>query len=115
MAVIESACGGAVRLQETATTTVNSSVPTVSHAFIIIEENHSYREVIGNANMPDFSGLAPQYYANAHSSLPNYFELTAGRGSSIAGLAGDSYVGAMTQDNVVRSLNRAGKTCECLK
>jgi acid phosphatase len=55
-------------------------------------------------------GLATQYYANAHPSLPNYFELTAGDATSITGVLGDSYPGPMTQNNVVRALTAAGKT-----
>jgi acid phosphatase len=56
------------------------------------------------------NGLATQYYADAHPSLPNYFELTVGEGTSITGIEGDSYNGVVTQDNVVRALTAAGKT-----
>lgn len=114
--LLESACGGG---SSSTTTTIGSgggTVPAVSHVFIVIEENHSYGEVVGNTGMPYFNGLATsyglatQYYANAHPSLPNYFELTAGDGTSITGLVGDSYTGPMTQDNVVRALTAAGKT-----
>lgn len=91
-------------------------MPLFSHVFIVLEENHSYSDVIGNANMPylnglaNANGLATQYYADAHPSLPNYFELTVGAGTSITGSAGDSYSGVVTQDNVVRALTAAGKT-----
>ena len=104
-----------------ATLTVNSgggsgSVPLFVHVFILVEENHSFSDVIGNANMPylnslaSANGLATQYYADAHPSLPNYFELTTGEGTSITGSAGDSYSGVVTQDNVVRALTAAGKS-----
>jgi acid phosphatase len=89
----------------------------VAHVFIVLEENHSYSDVIGNtATMPylnslaSANGLATQYYADAHPSLPNYFELTLGEGTSITGSAGDSYSGVVTADNVVRALTAAGKT-----
>ena len=87
-----------------------------SHVLVVVEENHSYSSVIGNANMPYLNGLAnqyglaTQYYADAHPSLPNYFELTVGEGTSITLLDGDSYTGMVTQDNVVRALTAAGKT-----
>lgn len=96
-----------------------SSIPQFSHVFILLEENHSYSDVIGNPSMPYLNGLATanglatQYYANAHPSLPNYFELTVGAGTSITGTAGDSYNGVVTQDNVVRALTAAGKTWKC--
>jgi acid phosphatase len=89
----------------------------VAHVFIVLEENHSYSDVIGNtATMPylnslaSANGLATQYYADAHPSLPNYFELTVGEGTSITGSAGDAYSGVVTADNVVRVLTAAGKT-----
>jgi phosphatidylinositol-3-phosphatase len=93
-----------------------TAVPIFTHAFIVVEENHSYGSVIGSSSMPylnglaSANGLATQYYADAHPSLPNYFELTVGEGTSITGIEGDSYSGVVTQDNVVRALTAAGKT-----
>ncbi len=93
-----------------------SSVPQFAHVFIVLEENHSFSDVIGNTGMPYLNGLAAanglatQYYADAHPSLPNYFMLTVGAGTSITGTEGDSYSGVVTQDNVVRALTAAGKT-----
>ncbi len=81
-----------------------------------MEENHSFSDVIGNPNMPylnslsSANSLATQYYADAHPSLPNYFELTVGEGTSITGTLGDLFNGVVTQDNVVRALTAAGKT-----
>ena len=92
------------------------AIPQFSHVFIVLEENHSFSDVIGNSNMPylnslaSANSLATQYYADAHPSLPNYFELTVGEGTSITGTSGDSYDGVITQDNVVRALTAAGKT-----
>jgi hypothetical protein len=93
-----------------------SGIPQFSHVFVLVEENHSFTDVIGSANMPylnslaSANSLATQYYADAHPSLPNYFELTVGAGTSITGTAGDSFNGVVTQDNVVRALTNAGKT-----
>jgi phosphatidylinositol-3-phosphatase len=94
----------------------SSKVPQFAHVFIVLEENHSYSDVVGNSNMPYLNslitanGLATQYYADAHPSLPNYFELTVGEGLSITGIQGDSFSGVVTQDNVVRALTAAGKS-----
>ncbi len=96
-----------------------TTVPQFAHVFIVLEENHSFSDVIGNSNMPYLNGLASsnalatQYYADAHPSLPNYFMLTVGEGTAITGSEGDSYSGVVTQDNVVRALTAAGKTWKC--
>jgi acid phosphatase len=115
--------GGSSGSSGTSTTTpgggMTNSGPQFAHVFIVLEENHSYSDVIGNSNMPYFSGLvaanglATQYYADAHPSLPNYFALTVGLGTDITGAEGDFYSGVVTQDNVVRALTTAGKTWKC--
>src|SRR5579864_7231360 len=59
-------------------------IPLVAHVFVLVEENHAYESVIGNASMSytnslaQHYGLATQYFANRHNSLPNYFMLTVG-------------------------------------
>jgi acid phosphatase len=84
--------------------------------FVVLEENHSFSDVVGNSSMPYLNslasadGLATQYYADAHPSLPNYFMLTVGAGTSITGTAGDNFSGVVSQDNVVRALTAAGKS-----
>lgn len=116
LALAESACGGSSSSTAGGTTPPITTVPVFAHVFIVVEENHSYEDVIGNTSMPYFNGLATsyglatQYYADAHPSLPNYFELTAGEGLSITGLEGDNFPGPVKQDNVVRALTAAGKT-----
>jgi|ERR1700675_619975 len=121
-AVLQCGCGGGPQAGSTSTTTTTptttttGTVPRFTHVFIVLEENHSYGEVIGSPSMPylnslaSANGLATQYFADAHPSLPNYFELTVGEGTSITGLQGDSYSGVVSQDNVVRALTGAGKT-----
>lgn len=79
---------------------------------LLVEENHSYSDVIGNSDMPYLNslaqqyGLAAQYYANAHPSLPNYFMLTVGKTETDS----DSFTGVVNDDNVVRELVKAGKS-----
>jgi acid phosphatase len=85
---------------------------TVNHVFIVMEENHSYEEVVGNPDMPYLNGLAATYskaeayYANTHPSIGNYFMLTTGQIIT----NDDGYMGTVTVDNVVRELLAAGKT-----
>ena len=50
---------------------------------IIMMENASYGDIIGNSSLPYFNSLAQNYvnmtqsYATAHPSLPNYLEVTS--------------------------------------
>lgn len=106
-------CGGGGAGSNTQTTVpLSTSQPTFSHVFLLLLENHSYSEVIGNSSMPYLnglaqqSGLAAQYYANAHPSLPNYFMLTVGQTETTS----DSFSGVVTDDNVVREFVNAGKS-----
>lgn len=79
---------------------------------LVVEENHSYSEVIGNSSMPYFNnlasqyGLATQYYANGHPSIPNYLALTTGEMETFD----DTFSGTISDDNVVRELVKAGKS-----
>ncbi|AZI42494.1 hypothetical protein EHF33_06800 [Deinococcus psychrotolerans] len=78
--------------------------PTASnspHIFLLILENHSYGQVIGNPNLPTLNALAKRgalarnYTGVTHPSLPNYVALIAG---STMNMVGDdpaqSFVGA---------------------
>ena len=86
--------------------------PVSSRVFLLVEENHSFSEVIGNSAMPYLNGLAnqyalgTQYYADARPSIPNYFMLTAGQFESL----NNDFSGTVADDNVVRELVKAGKT-----
>ena len=79
---------------------------------LVVEENHGYSDVIGNSSMPYLNGLASQYglatqyFANAHPSLPNYLVLTTGATETFD----DNFSGTISDDNVVRELVKAGKS-----
>ena len=120
-AIVQIGCGGGSSSSSSSSTSsgnggATGASPQFSHVLVVVEENHSYSSVIGNANMPYLNGLAntyglaTQYYADAHPSLPKYFELTVGEGTSITTIYGDSYSGTVTQDNAVRALTAAGKS-----
>lgn len=101
-------------------TPIAADPPTFSHIVMLVEENHSYSDVVGSSSMPYLNslisqyGLATQYFANTHPSLPNYFVLTTGLMES----NNDNFAGSVTDDNVVRELVKAGKSwkayCESL-
>jgi acid phosphatase len=91
---------------------VTGTVPASDHVFVIVLENHSYGQVIGNPSMPYLNSLATQhalataYFADAHPSIPNYFMLTTGRIETFD----DNFAGTISDDNIVRALTGAGKT-----
>jgi phosphatidylinositol-3-phosphatase len=99
---------------------VPATTPRFEHVFVVVEENQSYADVIGNtADMPYLnalaasSGLATNYYANTHPSLNNYFYLTTGRRGTEApwvGLLADLYPGEVDGDNVASLLTANHKT-----
>jgi phospholipase C len=62
-----------------------SGIPEFEHVFVVVEENQSYDNVVGNTqDLPYFNslireyGLATNYFANTHPSVNDYFILTAG-------------------------------------
>ena len=85
------------------------------HVFIVVEENHNYADVVASPSMPYLNGLANQYglatnyFANGHPSIPDYFMLTTGKTLTlIDALTPDSF--PVSDDNVIRELVAAGKT-----
>ena len=96
----------------TTTPSANSKVPRIGHVFLLVEENQDYSSVIGSPAMPYLNslatkyGLATQYFADAHPSIPNYFMLTTGQPVTFD----DTSTTTVTDDNLVRELIAAGKT-----
>jgi phosphatidylinositol-3-phosphatase len=96
-------------------TPTSTPTPTLtlsfSNVFVVMEENHSYSEVVGSSSMPYLNSLiskyalATQYYANTHPSLPNYLWITTG---SADGISSDICGVTVSNDNIVRELAGAG-------
>jgi phosphatidylinositol-3-phosphatase len=109
LAVLQLACGSHGLGPQTP---VPASQPTFSHVVLVVEENHSYSDVIGSSAMPYLNsvasqyGLATQYFANGHPSMPNYLMLTTGQMETFD----DNFSGTINDDNVVRELVKAGKS-----
>jgi phosphatidylinositol-3-phosphatase len=105
-------CAGCGGVSSKVTTTPPPPAATADHVFLVVLENHSFGQVIGNPAMPYLNGLATahslaaDYFANAHPSIPNYFMLTTGNLQTFD----DSFTGTISDDNIVRALNGAGKT-----
>jgi acid phosphatase len=102
------ACGGNGSSSSTTSSggggTTAAAVPHFSHVAVVVLENASYNEVIGNSSMPYLNKLASQgsllqsYYANAHPSIPNYFMLTTGQPVTFD----DAFSGTVSVDNLAR-------------
>lgn len=79
---------------------------------MVVEENHSYEQVIGNSAMPYLNSLAQQgasatqYYADAHPSIGNYFALTTGAVQT----NDNNFLGPLSADNIAREITTSGKT-----
>jgi hypothetical protein len=65
---------------------VPSGIAHLDHVFVIMMENHSYGQIVGNPAMPFINGLissgetnvATNYFAVGHPSLTNYLETVGG-------------------------------------
>ncbi len=78
-----------------------ASIPRPAHVVVVVEENHSYRDIVGSRSAPYLNSLArtgasfTAMYAVRHPSQPNYVALFSG---STHGLSDDScphtYTGA---------------------
>ncbi len=94
-----------------ATISIAQNVPRSSHVWMIAEENHSYEDVVGNAQMPYYNqliqqyGLATQFYSNQHSSLPALMWFVAGAQVTTNN---DTVSCNHDNDNVVRELLKQG-------
>jgi len=64
--------------------TVATAPATYRHVVWIVFENHSYSEIIGSTNAPYINtiavdcGVATNFFAETHPSLPNYIAMTSG-------------------------------------
>ena len=90
------------------------SVPAFDHIFTIMMENHSYNEIIGNTQAPYINslasqyGLATNYVAVSHPSLPNYLASTGG---STFGITSDCTTCFQAQPNIaVDKVEASGRT-----
>ena len=91
--------------------TVQVGVPLSKHVVMVMEENRSYEEVVGNTHdwsklngMMAQGALPTNYYANAHFSIGNYFELTTGQTLT----RDDTSTQIWDVDNIARRMLAAG-------
>lgn len=88
--------------------------PTPAHVVIVVEENRSYSNIIGNASAPYINSLAAggasmtQSFAEVHPSEPNYFALFAG--STLGVTENTCPVNAAATPNLGAQLLASGRT-----
>lgn len=64
-------------------------IPKPDHLVVVMEENHSYSEIIGNSNAPYINSLAQSgalftnSFAITHPSQPNYLDLFSGSNQGV--------------------------------
>ncbi|HEY7578964.1 MAG TPA: alkaline phosphatase family protein, partial [Acetobacteraceae bacterium] len=88
-------------------------VPSYSHVVVVMEENHSFNEIIGNSAAPYINGtlaaggaLLTNYSALTHPSEPNYFGIYAG---NTFGISDDNHY-SEPDPTLATVLQAAGKT-----
>ena len=85
--------------------------PRFDHIVVVMEENHSFSDIIGSSSAPYLNSLATQgasftnSFAITHPSQPNYVALFSG---STQGLTSDNCPQIFTANNVGNEIRRAG-------
>ena len=91
----------------------HQGIPRPDHIVVVIEENRSYSDIIGNPQAPYLNELArrgaslTEFYAITHPSQPNYLALFSG---STRKIVGDSCPHTFTSRNLGSQLLQAGLT-----
>ena len=94
-----------------------ATLPPFKHIFVIVMENKESSQLIGSSKAPYLNalaqeyGLATNYYAIRHPSLPNYLALTGG---STFGVTSDCTTCTIAQPNLVDQLRDGRKIVEGL-
>jgi uncharacterized membrane protein len=111
------ATGGGVTHTATVPVTVTSKnilgITPPDHVVIVMEENHSFSEIIGSSSAPFINSLAQQgalftqSFAVEHPSQPNYLDLFSG---SNQGVTDDSCPHTFSTENLGSELTAAGFT-----
>ena len=90
-----------------------AAIPAPAHTVVLVMENHSYADIIGNPAAPFINELArrgaqfTRSYAITHPSEPNYLALFSG---STQGIADDGCPYRFTAPNLAAGLLKAAKS-----
>jgi len=95
------------------TGTQRAAVPEPAHTVVVVMENHSYADIVGDPAAPFINELArrgalfTRSYAITHPSEPNYLALFSG---STQGVADDGCPYRFTAPNLAADLIKAGRS-----
>jgi phospholipase C len=104
-ALVAASCSGSAATR--------TPLPRFDHVLVVVLENKSQSNVLGNENAPNFNGLAKRYallsgYGGVtHPSLPNYLALVSG---STHGITSDCTTCIVSARNLADTLERAHLT-----
>lgn len=90
---------------------LGAELPRPDHIVIVIEENHSFNQIIGNGDAPYINGLAKrgmlftQSYGVTHPSQPNYLALFTG---TTRGISSDVCPLELSGENLASILTAKG-------
>jgi phosphatidylinositol-3-phosphatase len=87
-------------------------VPSSAHVVLVVEENHSFSEVMSSmpwlVSMGNQYAFATDYHADEPGSMLDYLWLSSGSGEKAFGCSGAGCTQPITSDNIFRELSRAG-------
>src|SRR5215831_816235 len=88
------------------------TVPHSAHVVLVIEENHTFAEVLSSmpwlVSQGNAYAYATDYHANEPGSLLDYLWLSSGSGEKAFGCTGGGCSQPITSDNIFRELTKAG-------
>lgn len=95
------------------------SIPRLDHVFVIMMENHSYQEILGNTTNAPFinqlaqsANLATNYFAVGHPSLPNYLEIVGGSNFGVTSDNNPNWHNGPIDPSLVSPLSGSGVDAE---
>jgi hypothetical protein len=97
----------------TTTSSAATTPPRFDHIVVVMEENHSFNEIIGSASAPYLNSLASQgavftnSFAVEHPSQPNYLDLFSGGNQ---GVTSDACPHTFAANNLGNELRTSGLT-----
>lgn len=94
-----------------------SYLPKPDHVVIVVEENHSFSQIVGNVREADFindlageGALLTQYHGIGHPSQPNYLVLFSGSTQGVHGDQVPAPRSPFTTPNLAEALQDKGLT-----
>jgi hypothetical protein len=96
----------------TPTPGTGGTVSHSAHVVLVIEENHTFAEVLSSmpwlVSQGNAYAYATDYHANEPGSALDYFWLSSGSGEKAFGCSGAGCTQPITSDNIFRELTKAG-------